>query len=83
MLCSHLIMPLDLKPRRQAITLVPNISMLTKSKVKILTKPCFRMLTRIQLRNLNQTSAANKDQTPASKYRLNFNFKILTEVPKV
>ena len=60
-----------------------NISILTKSKVKILTKTSFRILTKIQLCNLNLTSSANNDQTTASKSRLNFNFKILTQVLKV
>ena len=45
-----------------------NISISTKSKVKILSKPSFKILTKIQLRNLNQTSAA--------KYWPNFSFKI-------
>ena len=49
----------------------PNISISTKSKVRILTKPNFGMLTKIQLCNLNKTSAA--------KYWPNFSFKISPE----
>ena len=62
----------------------PDISISTKSKVKIFTKPTFRILTKIQLRNLNyKHQQQNTDQTSASKSRLNFNFKILIKVLKV
>ena len=54
-----------------------NISISTKSKVKILTKTSFRILT--DFVTLIKHQQQNTDQTSASKSRLNFNFKLLTK----
>ena len=54
----------------------PNISILTKLKLKILAKPSFIILTKIQLCNSTKHQQQNTDQTSASKSCLNFNLNL-------